>query len=103
MMGVLLRCQGWTVAYLGQNVPLADLAAFIEQDRPGAVVTVGMHEEPARQLANWPKWIKQTSGRPVVTFAERAFVIQPELRELVPGIYLGDTIHQGLIKLEELL
>ena len=48
MLGVLLRRQGWPVAYLGQNVPFADLAAFLEQVRPAALVLVGMLEEPAR-------------------------------------------------------
>ena len=42
MLGVLLRRQGWPVAYLGQNVPFADLAAFVEQVQPGAVVLVAM-------------------------------------------------------------
>ncbi len=96
MLGVLLRRQGWPVAYLGQNVPFADLAAFVEQVQPQAMVLVGMLEEPARLLADWPKWIKQTAGRPLVTFAGRAFVIQPELKDRVPGIYLGDTIQAGL-------
>jgi hypothetical protein len=38
-----------------------------------------------------------------VAFAGRAFVLQPELKALVPGIYLGDTIQTGLLRLEELL
>ena len=103
MLGVLLRRQGWPVAYLGQNVPFADLAAFLEQVRPAALVLVGMLEEPARLLADWPKWIKQTAGRPLVTFAGRAFVIRPELKELVPGVYLGDSVQAGLTRLEEIL
>jgi DNA-binding transcriptional MerR regulator len=103
MLGVLLRRQGWPVAYLGQNVPFADLAAFVEQIQPGAVVLVAMRDESARLLANWPKWIKQTAGRPLVAFGGRAFVVQPELKDLVPGIYLGDTILEGLTRLEEML
>jgi len=103
ILGVLLRRQGWPVAYLGQNVPFADLATFVEQVRPGAVVLVGMCEEPARLLAEWPKWIKQTAGKPLVAFGGRAFVIHPELKDLVPGTYLGDTIPAGLTRLEEML
>ena len=103
MLGVLLRRQGWPVAYLGQNVPFADLATFVEQVRPGAVVLVGMRTESARRLAEWPKWIKQTAGRPLIAFGGRAFAIHPELKDLVPGTYLGDTIQAGLTKLEEML
>ena len=57
----------------------------------------------ATQLAGWPQWIKQTACRPMVTFAGRAFVIQPEFQEQVPGLYLGDIIRAGLARLEELL
>jgi MerR family transcriptional regulator, light-induced transcriptional regulator len=103
MLGVLLRRQGWPVAYLGQNVPFADLAVFVGQIQPSAVVLVGMRAEPARLLADWPKWIKQAAGRPLVAFGGRAFVIQPELRDRVSGIYLGDTVKDGLARLEEMV
>ena len=103
MLGVLLRRQGWPVIYLGQNVPFTDLAGFVEQVQPQAIVMVGMLEETARGLAEWPKWIRQAEDRPLVTFAGRAFVLQPELIQQVPGIYLGDRVMVGLEKLEEIL
>ena len=103
MLGVLLRRRGWPVAYLGQDVPFADLAGFVEQIRPGALVLVGMVQETAILLAGWPQWIKQANGKPLVAFAGRAFVVHPELQSQVPGLYLGDTIQAGLARLEELL
>jgi DNA-binding transcriptional MerR regulator len=103
MLGALLRRQGWPVAYLGQNVPFPDLAAFVEQVHPQALVLVGMLEESTRLLADWPNWIRQAEGRPMVAFAGRPFVIHPELKELVAGIYLGDTMLTGLERLKELL
>jgi DNA-binding transcriptional MerR regulator len=103
MLGVLLRRRGWPVAYLGQDVPFADLAAFIQQIRPEALVLVGMLEESARRLAGWSQWIKQAAEKPLVAFAGRAFVLQPELQSQVPGLYLGDTIQTGLARLEESL
>ncbi len=103
ILGVLLRRRGWPVSYLGQDVPLAALASFVEQVQPAALVLVGMLEETARLLGGWPQWIKQTGGRPLVAFAGRAFVLQPELQGQVPGLYLGDTIQAGLARLEEIL
>jgi len=103
MLGVLLRRQGYRVAYLGQNMPFADLATFVEQIQPRALVMVGMLEESAQRLAGWPEWIKQAEGNPLITYAGRAFVVHPELKDLVPGIYLGDHIQEGLERLEELL
>ena len=103
MLGVLLRRQGWPVAYLGQNLPFRDLADFSNDIHPVAIVLVAMCEEPARALANWPQWIKQLGGNPVIAFGGRAFVVQPELQALVPGIYLGATISDGLKNLVSLL
>jgi DNA-binding transcriptional MerR regulator len=103
MLGVLLRRRGWPVTYLGQNVPFADLGVFAAQVKPSVVVLVAMRAEPAQALSDWPDWIEQTAGRPVVTFAGRVFVFQPELKDRVPGIYLGDRIQVGLARLEELL
>jgi len=103
MLGVLLRRRGLPVSYLGQNVPFADLAKFIEQIHPSAVVLVAMREEPARELAEWPKWIKSSGDGPLMGFGGRAFVVAPGLKEQVKGIYLGDTIQQGMERLLELM
>ncbi len=103
MLGVLLRRQGWPVAYLGQNVPFQDLAEFINTIYPPTVVLVAMCDEPARELARWPQWIKQVGGSPVIAFGGRAFVVQPELQGMVSGIYLGATIQAGLKNLLSLL
>jgi DNA-binding transcriptional MerR regulator len=103
MLGVLLRRRGWPVTYLGQNVPFADLGAFTAQVKPRAVVLVAICAELGQALSDWPAWVKQTAGRPLVTFAGRAFVLQPELKDLMPGIYLGDRIQDGMARLEELL
>jgi len=98
-----LRRQGWPVAYLGQNVPFHDLAKFIDDIRPRAVVLVAMCEEPARALAGWPQWINQVGGKPVIAFGGRAFVVAPELQGLVPGIYLGAALPDGLKNLVSII
>jgi len=103
MLGVLLRRQGWPVAYFGQDMPFPDLATSIYQIQPSAVVLVAMSEETARYLADWPQWITQSAGKPLMTYAGRAFTLQPDLQNEVPGIYLGDTIQEGLHTLIELL
>jgi DNA-binding transcriptional MerR regulator len=99
MLGVLLRRQGWPVVYLGQNVPFNDLAKFIDDLHPSAVVLVAMCDEPARVLIDWPHWIKQQGSQPLIAFGGRAFVVQPELQVLVPGLFLGTTIQDGLMNL----
>jgi methanogenic corrinoid protein MtbC1 len=103
MLGVLLRRRGWPVAYLGQNVPFSDLALFIQQIQPSAVVMVAMRQETAQHLVDWPKWILQRNGKPAILFGGRAFVLQPELQGQVAGSYLGDNLQQGVERLERVL
>ncbi len=103
VLGVLLRRKGWPVAYLGQNVPLKDLADFISQIHPSLVVLVATMEESALALVDWPKWIRIEHDWPKILFGGRAFVTRPELRQQVPGYYLGDTLQEGILKLEALL
>lgn len=101
MLGVLLRRLRWPVLYLGQTMPLTDLAIFVEDLAPSIVVFVAMTNEPARALEEWPKWLPEvaSSGNPVVCFGGAAFAQNPALVDKVPGEYLGDTLQAGIQKL----
>lgn len=103
MMGVLLSRLRWPLIYLGQNVPLSDLGGYIQNNAPLVVVLVAMRAETAKALADWPKWIHQTSGRPLVAFGGKAFIDDPALVKKVPGIFLGENIQEGVDKLNSLL
>lgn len=103
MLGVLLRRQGMPVAYLGQNVPFEDLAQFVDQQQPGAVVMAAMLSETAQGLHDWGKWMNVDRQKVLYTFGGRAFVVQPEMKDSVPAVYLGDTIQEGFNKLLELI
>ncbi|NWG15024.1 MAG: MerR family DNA-binding transcriptional regulator [Chloroflexi bacterium] len=105
MLGVLLRRLRWPVAYLGQSVPLSDLGALARQIRAPAVVLVAMTEVPARALAEWPQHLPETiqGNKLIVGFGGMAFNHKPELRELIPGVFLGETLREGAQKLDHLL
>ena len=105
IMGALLRRRLWSVVYLGQAVPLQDLASLIREVNPSMVVVVAMMENSASNLADWPKWIQDTSskGSPVIGFGGRVFVEKPEWRSKMPGIYLGNSIEEGISTIEKLL
>lgn len=103
MMGVLLRRRGFPVTYLGQDVPVQSMAEFIQEIQPSAVLLIAMRAETAQALIDYSKQIPQVKGRPLVVFGGRAFLLKPELQELVAGIYLGDSIQEGARKLESLL
>jgi methanogenic corrinoid protein MtbC1 len=105
MLGVLLRRKGWPVAYLGQAVPLEDLAAFADDVRATAVVLVAMRQATAEALSSWPQWLKASArtGRPPVFYGGRPFRQDPLLRARVPGHYLGDSVQAGIQRLEDIL
>ena len=105
MLAVLLRRLRWPVLYLGQSMPISDLAAFVADVEPSVVVFVAMTEEPARALGDWPHWLPDAAEtqRPAVGYGGRAFSAQPEIIEQVPGIFLGNTLQEGVTTLDNLL
>jgi DNA-binding transcriptional MerR regulator len=105
ILGALLRRRLWQVSYLGQAVPLPDLANFVKDLNPALIVVVAMTEMTASNLSDWTEWAKAAnlSERLVFSFGGRIFVEKPEWRAKVPGIYLGNTIEEGIITLEKLV
>jgi DNA-binding transcriptional MerR regulator len=105
ILGGLLRRRRWPVAYLGQTVPLPDLATFVQEMKPPAVVLVAATQEPAHALAEWPQHLPEAAKtkRPLVTYGGRIFTEQPEWRGKTPGIFLGATLQEGVEMLERLL
>jgi DNA-binding transcriptional MerR regulator len=105
VLGALLRRRRWPVAYLGQAVPLQDLAGFVSDLNPPIVILVAMTETTATELSDWSNWLPQAAqtGKPVVGYGGRIFVIQPEWRLRVAGTYLGDTFLEGVANIERLL
>jgi DNA-binding transcriptional MerR regulator len=105
IFGALMRRRRWPVAYLGQSIPLPDLARFVEETDPLAVVTVAMTEEPAEALATWPAAMPEMAeqGRPIFAFGGRIFNQKPEWRAKVQGLFLGATLTEGVETLERTL
>lgn len=102
ILGALLRRGLRPVAYLGQAVPLPDLAHFVEEFKPRLVVLVAMRGETAEALVEWPRWLPdaEASGRPVIGYGGRVFTEEPDWREKVPGVFLGNTLEEGLEAIE---
>ena len=105
MFGVLLRRLRWSVNYLGQSIALHDFAGFIEQVQPSAIVFVAMTKQSAEALSEWPRWLPTVheTNLPIVCYAGRIFSINPDYIEQMSGVYLGNTIEEGLSTLTEIL
>ena len=105
ILGALLRRRHWPVAYLGQSVPLRDLAGFVRELHPAMLILIAMTDSTALELVDWPQWLPEVSqtGKPVVGYGGRIYVTQPEWRLRMAGTYLGDDFHQALEKIEKLI
>ena len=105
ILGALLRRRRWPVAYLGQALPLADLASFVRELNPSLVVLVAMTSPSAARLVDWPQWMPDIaqSGKPVITYGGRVFETQTEWRLKMSGFYLGANFAEGLHNIERLL
>ncbi len=105
MLGALLRRRRWPVAYLGQSIPLPDLAEFAHRTNPLAIVTVAMSAESAAALAAWPQHFPEAAqtGRPIFAYGGLIFNENPEWRVKVRGLFLGATLGEGVETLERTL
>jgi len=105
MFGALMRRRRWPIAYLGQSIPLPELAKFVQETKPAAVVLTAMTERPALALAEWPTWLPEAvrTGEPIVGYGGLAFNERPELRAKVQGLFLGSTLQEGVETLERIL
>lgn len=105
MLGVLLRQLRWPVIYLGQSLPLSDLAALAERARPALIVFVAMSEATALALADWPLWLPQQAETqpPIIGYGGRAFVENPDLASAVPGALFGATLCEGSQRIHRLM
>jgi len=104
-LGALLRRSRWPVAYLGQSLPLQDLASFVRDLKPNLAIVVAMTEVSASALVDWPQYLPEVAqtGKPVIGYGGRVFSQQPEWRLRMQGVYLGDTLRDGMQTIEKLL
>jgi hypothetical protein len=105
ILGALLRRRRWLVSYLGQSVPLPDLANFVRELKPAILVTVAMTENSAAELAEWPHFLPEVvqDNHPIFGYGGRVFVENPEWRMKMRGMYLGNTFEEGVATIERLL
>jgi DNA-binding transcriptional MerR regulator len=105
ILGALLRRRRWLVSYLGQSVPLPDLANFVRELKPSILVTVAMTENSATELVDWPHFMPEIvqDNYPIFGYGGRVFVENPEWRMKMRGMYLGNTFEEGVATIERLL
>jgi methanogenic corrinoid protein MtbC1 len=84
----LLR-RGWHVIYLGPQVPLFDLLETIQSVQPNLVCLSASTMETAQELILVARALTEAHPQVHFGYGGRIFNLNPELRDSMPGIFLG--------------
>jgi DNA-binding transcriptional MerR regulator len=101
LISLLLRRRGWDVVYLGANVPLRSLEATLATVRPSLVVLTAQQLYTAASLLEMAETLFRE--RVPLAFGGLVFTEVPELPEVIPGHYLGDTLENVVNQIEHLM
>ena len=104
LLSIYLRRAGYTVRYLGQNLPADDLVAEVQAVQPDMVLFSATTLEAARNLRPLCDLLASIeSPRPIIGYGGRAFNVRPELRDDIAGVYLGATAVEAVEGIDDLL
>lgn len=84
--------RGFHVVYLGPQVPIVDLIEAIRTISPDLICLAATQPETANQLVDVTHAVLREFPNARVGYGGRVFNIYPELRHVMPGLYLG---HDG--------
>jgi methanogenic corrinoid protein MtbC1 len=103
MMSVLLRHTGYRVEYLGPDLPIDDLIDYARQEKPAMLCISATVEENALRLTRVQEKLSRVKPKPIFGYGGQAFMLKPDLKNKVPGEYLGNSIAEGVIRVEQLI
>ncbi len=116
LLALSLRRRGYVVIYLGSNINLngfdytiniiqPDLICFSAATEQSAINLVELvHHSPYKWVVNTEKFNKaQLEEKPLLTFGGVAFNHNPGLILNMPGYYLGNSIPNAVINIQEIL
>jgi methanogenic corrinoid protein MtbC1 len=107
-MGLLVSAlflvrRGWHVVYLGPQVPLDDLIATVQAVRPSLVCLSATTVDTATELIDVARAVSNTFPQVIVGYGGRVFNLHPELRQTMPGTFLGHDARELVETINTLL
>jgi DNA-binding transcriptional MerR regulator len=101
MVTYLLKRRGWTVFYLGANVPADRLEATLKSTRPNAIVLTAQRMTTAASLYEMAKSLLRL--KVPIGYGGRIFNAHADIRQRIPGHYLGPELSGSIDAIEHLL
>lgn len=101
LLAFLLKQRGWEVVYLGARVPAARMDNTIAAVKPHLVILTAQTLYAASTLLEMAQYLQKRK----LTFAYggRIFNLIPELRDRIPGHFLGERLDTAAQAVEKLL
>lgn len=104
MLSLFLRRRGWEVIYLGQAVGLDQLETALASIKPDVVVLSASAFESLARLPDAARLTQQIgNGGITFMFGGVLFPHVPGLAAHIPGVYLGDSLLEGLQRVNDRL
>jgi len=101
---LVLRRRGLNVLYLGQNVPVAQFAEEMRRLRPAVIVISAATVETVSGLIELAQSVQALEHpQPVFGFGGGIFNHHPELRDTVPGVFLGERVYDAVEMITSLI
>jgi DNA-binding transcriptional MerR regulator len=101
MLNLLLRRRGYHVVFLGANVPNDHLDEATDSIKPDLVVLASQHLTSAANLQKAAHFLLQKNVH--VAYGGRVFNSIPALRKRIPAYFLGETLEESLMVIEQLI
>ncbi|MBI5950261.1 MAG: MerR family transcriptional regulator [Chloroflexi bacterium] len=101
LLSLLLRRRGLSVIHLGANVPVEQFEETVKSVKANLIILVAQTLITAATLQTTAQAL--TNLRVPVGYGGRIFNLLPELKQRIPGYFLGDSVTAALETVESLL
>jgi DNA-binding transcriptional MerR regulator len=93
LLTYLLRRNGRRALFLGANVPLGRLEHTISNTKPNLVILVAQQLQSAANLLLMANTLQKLDL--LVAYGGRIFNLLPEIRDRIPGLFLGEVLEEA--------
>ena len=101
LLSLLLRRRGLKVVYLGADVPIQRFNETLLSVKPHLIILSAQQLHSANSLKETAAYLNSNGGK--VAYGGRIFNLLPELRQRIPGHFLGESIQVAVQNTETLL
>lgn len=101
LLALLLRYHGWPIAYFGANVPLAHMESTLRAGEPALVILAAQTLSAAAETLAAARFMQ--AYQTPLAYGGRIFSRLPQLRQRIPGFFLGESIATAVTTVDELL